>query len=377
MSDISLTSGMRANLLSLQSSVSLLDRTQERLSTGKKVNSALDNPVNYFTALGHTSRANDLLAFKDGISEAIQTIKAADSAISAITKLINSAKATAEAAKSVVNDEGDSTKQTITFAAGMAKGDTIVVDGTTFTAVTSITSVSDNDFYVGGTAEQAASSFAAAMKLTGVAGFEVTDNGNGTVAVGTDDDTAMIAADIVVTSGGITESALATKSADFLAKQTQYTSLLSQIDDMQADAFYKGKNLLSLGDDMTVKFGNDHTLTVAAFDGTSAGLGVTNASTTWTNETTIDASITQLEDALTKLRTESSKLSSNLAVVNARDEWISSIANILQTGADKLTLADTNEEGANMLMLQTRQSLSTSALSLSAQAAQSVLQLFR
>ena len=128
---------------------------------------------------------------------------------------------------------------------------------------------------------------------------------------------------------------------------------------------------------MTVKFGNDHTLTVSAFDGSATGLGITNASSTWINETTIDASIDQLDAALTKLRTESSKLSNNLSIINARDEWISSVANILQTGADKLTLADTNEEGANMLMLQTRQSLSTSALSLSAQAAQSVLQLFR
>jgi len=76
------------------------------------------------------------------------------------------------------------------------------------------------------------------------------------------------------------------------------------------------------------------------------------------------------------LRANTSTLSSNLAIVNARQEFTTNMVNTLTTGADNLTLADMNEEGANMLMLQTRQALSTTALSLSAQAAQSVLRLF-
>ncbi|MFW6239573.1 MAG: flagellin, partial [Thermodesulfobacteriota bacterium] len=76
-SDISLTSGMRTNLLSLQNSTSLLDRTQTRLSTGKRVNTALDDPVNFFAAQAHNQRASDLSARKDGMGEAIQTLKAA------------------------------------------------------------------------------------------------------------------------------------------------------------------------------------------------------------------------------------------------------------------------------------------------------------
>ena len=76
------------------------------------------------------------------------------------------------------------------------------------------------------------------------------------------------------------------------------------------------------------------------------------------------------------LRTESKNLSSNLAIVNTRLEFTIQMINTLTGGADKLTLADMNEEGANMLMLQTRQSLGTTALSLSSQAAQSVLRLF-
>lgn len=379
MSDISLTSGMRANLLSLQSSVKLLDRTQERLSTGKKVNSALDNPVNFFTALDHTSRANDLLAFKDGISESIQTIKAADTAITAITTLINSAKATAEAAKSTVS--ASTTSQTLTFSTGVTAGATVVLGGVTYTAVTSTTSIDDTHFYASGTAAATATSLAACIATTGTTTFNISDNSAGVLSISRQAGTAMEADDIVSTSASAAESTITANSDELIAKRAQYTTLLSQLNDLKDDAFYKGKNLLGGASggsyDMTVRFGNSHTLTVESFDASSTGLGLTTASSTWVDETTIGVSITQLESALSTLRVESSKLSSNLSIVNARDEWITSIANTLQTGADKLTLADTNEEGANMLMLQTRQSLSTSALSLSAQAAQSVLQLFR
>ncbi len=379
MSDISLTSGMRANLMSLQSSVKLLDRTQERLSTGKKVNSALDNPVNFFTALDHTSRANDLLAFKDGISESIQTIKAADVAITGITTLINSAKATAEAAKSAVS--ASTTSQSLTFSAGVTAGATVVLGGVTYTAVTSTTSVDATSFYSGGTAAQTATSLAGCIATTGTTTFNIADNGSGVLTISRQAGGAMEAGDITTTSASAVESAISANSDELVAKRAQYTTLLAQLNTLKDDAFYKGKNLLGGASggsyDMTVRFGNSHTLTVESFDGSSTGLGITTASSTWVDETTINVSVTQLESALTKLRTESSKLSSNLSIVNARDEWITSIAATLQTGADKLTLADTNEEGANMLMLQTRQSLSTSALSLSAQAAQSVLQLFR
>jgi len=72
----------------------------------------------------------------------------------------------------------------------------------------------------------------------------------------------------------------------------------------------------------------------------------------------------------------SSKLSSNLSIITTRQDFSTNMVNTLTEGSDALTLADTNEEGANMLMLQTRQSLATTALSLSAQAAQSVLKLF-
>ena len=95
MSEISLTASMRSNLLSLQNTQSLMDMTQERLSTGKKVNSAIDNPSSYYTAQSLNNRANDLSSLLDSMGQAVQTIKAADEAITSITSFAEQAKAVA------------------------------------------------------------------------------------------------------------------------------------------------------------------------------------------------------------------------------------------------------------------------------------------
>lgn len=108
-SDISLTSGMRSNLLSLQGTNTLINRTQDRLSTGKKVNTALDNPTNFFAAQAHTARASDLAVRKDGMSEAVQGVKAADTGIKAITSLIEAAKGVASAAQATTSTTERST----------------------------------------------------------------------------------------------------------------------------------------------------------------------------------------------------------------------------------------------------------------------------
>ncbi|MBP7232640.1 MAG: hypothetical protein KBA28_11995, partial [Syntrophaceae bacterium] len=99
-SDVSLTTGMRSNLLSLQSTVSMLDRTQERLSTGKKVNTAMDNPVSFFAAQSLTSRASVIDSLKDAMGQAVQTIASADKGITAITTMIEQAKGIAQSAQS-------------------------------------------------------------------------------------------------------------------------------------------------------------------------------------------------------------------------------------------------------------------------------------
>jgi flagellin-like hook-associated protein FlgL len=305
--DISLTSGMRNNLLSLQKTSDLINTTQNRLSTGKKVNSPLDNPTNYFAAQTHLERASDLTARKDGMAEAVQMVKAADAGIKAVTSLIESAK-------------------------------------------------------------------------------------------------------------GVASSAAATSSATDRANYAAtFNTLMTQISELASDSGYRGTNLLT-SDNQTVEFGQKTgtaTLGINGFNATAAGLTIDTASissaassggtaatsvtgtsvggtqlTAWnaidsstgnvTSAATqaIQSASSQLEGALSALRTQSSKLSSNLSVVTTRQDFTSSMINTLQTGADNLTLADMNEEGANMLMLQTQQNLGVTSLSMASQAAQAVMRLF-
>ncbi|HWV42638.1 flagellin, partial [Pseudorhodoplanes sp.] len=110
---------------------------------------------------------------------------------------------------------------------------------------------------------------------------------------------------------------------------------------------------------------------------TSAGLGLSALSgSEFQTNSDIDTVIGNLDAALTDLRAQAAKFGSNLTTVQTRQDFTKNMINTLQTGADNLVLADTNEEGANLLALQTRQQLSTTALSLSAQADQAVLRLF-
>ena len=277
---ISLTSAMRSNLLSLQTTVSLMNRTQDRLSSGKKVNSALDNPTNYFAAQQHSSRANDISSRKDSMNEAIQTVTTASKGIDSITTLIESAKGIAQAA--------------------LATSDT-------------------------------------------------------------------------------------TQRAQYV---TQYNAVISQINTMASDSGYRGTNLL-VANTLGVKFNEDgaSSLSIEGFKATATGLtvGIVGQATggiasSWSDTTngtlSINSALTQLSSALDTLRVKASALSSSLSVVQTRADWADSMVATLQSGSGALTDADMNEEGANMLMLQTRQSLGTTALSLSAQNAQSVLRLF-
>ena len=99
MSAIVLSAGVRSNLLQLQQTADLISITQTRLATGKRVNSALDNPTNFFTASALNNRASDLNGLLDSMGTAIKTLQAADNGISAITKLVQSAQATARQAQ--------------------------------------------------------------------------------------------------------------------------------------------------------------------------------------------------------------------------------------------------------------------------------------
>jgi flagellin-like hook-associated protein FlgL len=160
--------------------------------------------------------------------------------------------------------------------------------------------------------------------------------------------------------------------------QTQYNDLLVQIDQLARDSNYNGPNLL-FGDSLKVIFNADgsSSLTVTGVKFDSAGLGMAAISGTgFQDNKIINDTFDTIEAALAALRAQASRFGSVLTTVETRQEFTNRLIGTLQTGADQLVLADPNEEGANMLALQTRQQLSTTALSLSAQADQGVLRLF-
>jgi flagellin-like hook-associated protein FlgL len=160
--------------------------------------------------------------------------------------------------------------------------------------------------------------------------------------------------------------------------QIQYNDLLTQIDQLARDASYNGVNLLN-GDNLKVVFNENgsSSMTIAGVKFNSIGLGLTAISGTgFQDNAIINTTLTTINTSLTSLRGQASKFGSNLTTVQVRQDFTKNMINTLQTGSDNLVLADTNEEGANMLALQTRQQLSTTALSLANQANQAVLRLF-
>lgn len=271
MSDIVLSAGVRSNLLQLQKTADLITSTQTKLATGKRVNSALDNPNNYFTAQGLNNRANDLSALLDSMSTGINIIQAANNGISAITKLVQSA-------------------QSLTTQAQQTTDPTL-------------------------------------------------------------------------------RAALA----------AQFNEIRNQIDLLAGDSGFNGVNLLG-GQNLTVTLnetGSSTAVVTGVTDTTAGALAITASANNWAAGSDISAASTDLTAALATLRSQSQALSSNLQSVQVRQDFTKAMISTLNSGADSLILADSNEEGANLLALQTRQQLSTTALSLAAQADQNVLRLFQ
>jgi flagellin-like hook-associated protein FlgL len=188
----------------------------------------------------------------------------------------------------------------------------------------------------------------------------------------------------VLTAFGLTAGTQAATATVNTANSTRtsleadYTAILSQIDQLATDTSYNGINLLN-GDNLKVVFNESgsSSLTISGVTLDSAGLGLTApTSGDFQINSRVDSQIADLDTALTTLRTQAAKFGSNLSTVQTRQDFTKNLVNTLQTGADSLVLADTNEEGANLLALQTRQQLSITALSLANQANQAVLKLF-
>ncbi len=544
-SDVVLTAALRSNLLSLQNTQRLIDTTQLRLATGLKVNSALDNPQNFFAAQSLNNRANDLSRLLDGIGQSIRTIEEADTGVTALSNLINQAESVAIEAQSeiraaegfarirgsedlsgvtdltaingggtIVDGTSDSFDVTVVEDDGTVSGpitididagetvDNIVADinsdATVNTAIrASVTSggqlqiqsleenavirieasaangltaagfaalgldtvvgaedIAAGAFQQGGTAIAGTvlrSGVSAAAQVGGVyeasadlvtAGYlgaagdditlTLTIDGTTTSTLNfTGADTIQDVVDAVNNSGisdvtasfnidtgrielefdsnvgtaelqfdanaasttsfafgtGEADQAIANGdsasenftfvgvSVDLDQFESDYNNIREQIDQLVEDANYRGVNLLA-GDDLVTFFNEDrdNTLTTQGVDFTALGLGIDEGD--FTNAADIQLSIDDVRSALASVRAFGQSIANDLSIIQTRRDFTESTINTLQAGADDLTVADQNEEGANLLALQTRQQLGVTSLSLAAQSQQSVLALF-
>jgi flagellin len=179
----------------------------------------------------------------------------------------------------------------------------------------------------------------------------------------------------------ITQAQQTTNTSTLSSLATQYDAINTQISQLAADSGYNGTNLIDGGSlTLTLDATGASTTTISGVTDTagsgSSGLSIAGATSNWAGATDVSNAATQLTAALTTLQSQSASLSSNLSTVQIRSDFTTATINTLQTGAGDLVDANSNEEGANLLALQTQQSLSTTALSLAAQSDRNVLKLF-
>ncbi len=379
MSDIILSSGVRSNLISLQQTASLIAQTQTRLATGKRVNSALDNPINFFTASSLNNRASDLGNLLDSVSNAVQTLQAADNGITSLTKLVQSAQSLAQQAQ-------QSAATTAKYSGTVSGLSGTTTPSPAFTAANTIT-VNDGTttatFAAAGNATDTVQGFLDAVNNTASLKVKAELSGDGKILLeATSTNTIVIAGTTTVAEkaqfglvAGTTAAGTLNTTRSSLA--SQYDSIRTQIDQLAGDSGFNGINLLN-GDGLKVVFNEKGTssLSISGVTFNSAGLGVSASTNTFQTDKDINDGLGKLTAALGTLRSQASTFGSSLSVVQTREDFTKAVINTLKTGADHLVLADTNEEGANLLALQTRQSLSTTSLALAAQASNNVLKLF-
>jgi flagellin len=406
MADIALSKGVRQNLLAIQNTVDLMGRTQNRLATGKKVNSALDNPTSYFVAAGLENRANDLSRILDSMGLGIKTLEAADNGVKGIKRLIETAQGTARQALQAASSTAEM-RSSLTLQAADAipletdDAVTVKIGATTATftidpaGTPPIGTVQELvDAINGANALNVAGSpplVHASLDETGKLVIENVAGGDLTVGLTNDAGGAETntLADLFGSGAGPTEAATATRTAtvNTIRKSLaqQFEGLKAQIDQLIKDSGFNGVNLLN-GDNLKVIFNENNTTSIniegVIFDSQGLGLspltdgGSADTINQWQSDWEITQSLDKLDDALNLVRSQASNFGSNLIVLQTRQDFTKQAIATLNGGSDLLTLADTSEEGANLLALQTRQQLSTQALSLSAQTDQAVLRLF-
>lgn len=303
MADVNLSAAVRANLLSLQNTTSLINRTQNRLSTGLAIASPVDDAVKYFQSKSLSDRANDLALRKDGIDQGVSSLKTALEATSAMEDLTTQMKGIIDSARS-----GDKSQRA----------------------------------QFGTQLKELANQL---QKLVSDAQYQGLNLLNSTAS---------------------------TLNVRFSDKADSKLAIVGN--DFNMSAFFLNSAGTALhtaaGDQSNIVTLLGFTLALSAYNFSLAGsLALFNSKA--------DLAITRLDKTISELRAKSATLANNIAILQVRLDFTKQYVDVLQEGSGKLTLADLNEEGANLLALQTRQQLGIQSLAFAGQAEQGILGLFR
>ena len=392
MSDVTLSAAVRSSLLSLQGTTKLIERTQSRLATGLSVAGPIDDPVKFFQAKTLSDRATDFQDKLSGIDQGISTLTAALDGAEAIEDIVGQMKGLALSAKSattstigelvsqfndlrtqIANLASDATYQGLNLINGT--GSTLTVNFSTDTGST--LSANSVDVTEGGaglgvrqvfTADSLTASelqvsyyFGTAVDLSPTVVLSITYAGQSDYTFGSAGTYSFEYGSLTVsltvgTTGATTQS--------FTTTSTLTANGAISLTIGSGAAVYSAAGLVGVED-----------VTSGAPVDLATVTGRYTVDSTFTTQ--INSLVNSLDAALTTIRTKSQTLGSNVALLQTRLEFTENYVNTLETGSDKLTLADLNEEGANLLALQTRQQLGISALSFAGQAEQRILALFR
>ena len=333
MSDISLNTSIRSNLRSLQINSKQFDQTTARLATGKRVASAVDNPTSYFASINLSDRAEGMSSRLDDMGQSIQLIKAADQGITSIRSFIS-------AMKGVVNNALGNTDSDARDALGKQFNELIVqvntnsidsnYQGVNLLRKEETTTVQFNETFDESTLD--------------VKGFNIGGPGSDNLGI-------VGASGELISAGGFTNSII-TVDASGTEITTENAAIAISV--QGSDKVYGIQS--------------------AASGGGSGTLGSVDWSAS-TYKEELMGTIKELENFEEVLKTQASNLAQNLGTITIREEFSNNMINTLNSGSDKLVLADLNEEGANLLALQTSNQLATQALTLASQQSQQVLQL--
>ncbi len=427
MSDISLTASMRTNLLALQNTQSLVNRTQERLSTGLKVNSALDNASSYYAARSLNNRASDLSSLLDSMGQGIQIIKAATEGVESITDFVEQAKAIANSARDTADDDSrakymdqfneildqidalakdasykginllNKETLTVTFNETIKNPSKVEITGVDSSAAglglkpvaewTSSSHVVDDAKAQEILDEETIENIKSGVSLTKAEKEEVLkgvieEGVSVTIKIGSEDVT--VDADTYPKSSTFDPNAivaylkrnLGNEDVTYDNTNSKYMTAATGGTEIDASEVAKAETAVKAMIDAAVLNSDEYkTAEEAALTAKQDKAVIAEAQQVLANQGISDT-LETVSRAINTLRDYASTFGNYNTIVQTRQEFTKNLINVLTEGADSLTLADMNEESANMLALQTRQQLGVNSLSLASQAAQSVLALF-